>query len=138
LQELALWFLLGQRQSFLIRGPSLSGLAEPAAHIGAGGMRQIIIGQFALLEHLVDMRQTGLRSIAHGDRYGAIELNRGRRLNSCQLVIQRDNLPPVGRRDGFRFGMNGGNRSLVVAALDFLFHLDWLVEYEVGLENPFS
>jgi len=35
-QELPLWFLLGQRQSFLIRGPSLSGPAEPAAHIGAG------------------------------------------------------------------------------------------------------
>ena len=36
LQELPLWFLLGQRQSFLIRGPSLSGPAEPAVHIRAG------------------------------------------------------------------------------------------------------
>src|SRR3984893_6987730 len=33
LQELPLWFLLGQRQSFLIRGPSLSCPAEPAVHI---------------------------------------------------------------------------------------------------------
>jgi hypothetical protein len=33
LQELPLRFLLGQRQSFLIRGPSLSGPAEPAANI---------------------------------------------------------------------------------------------------------
>ena len=36
LQELPLRFLLGQRQSFLIRGPSLSGPAEPAVHIRAG------------------------------------------------------------------------------------------------------
>ncbi len=36
LQELPLWFLLGQRQSFLIRGPSLSCPAEPAVHICAG------------------------------------------------------------------------------------------------------
>jgi len=36
LQELSLRFLLGQRQSFLVRGPSLSGPAEPAVHICTG------------------------------------------------------------------------------------------------------
>src|ERR1700733_1720605 len=36
LQELPLWFLLGQRQSSLIRGPSLSCPAEPAVHIRTG------------------------------------------------------------------------------------------------------
>ncbi len=36
LQELPLRFLLGQRQSFLISGPSLGCPAEPAAHIRAG------------------------------------------------------------------------------------------------------
>ena len=36
LQELPLWFLLGQRQSFLIRGPSLGCPAEPAVHICTG------------------------------------------------------------------------------------------------------
>src|SRR6202034_172669 len=35
-QELPLWSLLGQRQSFLIRGPSLGRPAEPAVHIGTG------------------------------------------------------------------------------------------------------
>ena len=44
LQESPLWFLLGQRQSFLIRRPSLSRPAEPAAHIGTGGMCKVIIG----------------------------------------------------------------------------------------------
>ena len=34
LQELPLWFLLGQGQSLLIRGLSLSGPAQPAVHIG--------------------------------------------------------------------------------------------------------
>jgi len=36
LQELPLWFLLGQRQSFLIRGPGLSCPAKPAVNIRAG------------------------------------------------------------------------------------------------------
>src|SRR5437868_4346076 len=44
LQELPLWFLLGQRQSFLIGRPSLGCPAEPAVHIRAGGMREVIIG----------------------------------------------------------------------------------------------
>jgi hypothetical protein len=33
---LPLRFLLGQRQSFLIRGPGLGGPAKPAVHIRAG------------------------------------------------------------------------------------------------------
>src|SRR5258706_9085239 len=36
LQELPLWFLLGQRQSSLISRPSLGCPAEPAVHIRAG------------------------------------------------------------------------------------------------------
>jgi hypothetical protein len=36
LQELALGFLLGQRQSFLISGAGLSRPAEPAVHICLG------------------------------------------------------------------------------------------------------
>jgi hypothetical protein len=35
-QELPLWFLLGQRQGFLIRRPSLSVPAEHAVHIRTG------------------------------------------------------------------------------------------------------
>jgi hypothetical protein len=45
MQELPLWFLLGQRQRLLIRRPSLSCPAEPAVHICTGGMRQVIICQ---------------------------------------------------------------------------------------------
>jgi hypothetical protein len=64
LQELPLGFLLGQRQSFLISGASLSGPAEPAVHIGTGGMRQVIICQFAMFQHRVNKRETGLWTIA--------------------------------------------------------------------------
>src|SRR5882762_9516228 len=72
LQELPLWFLLGQRQSFLIRGPSLSCPAEPAVHICTGGMRPVIICQFAMFQHRVDMRQTDLWTIAHCNCHGTI------------------------------------------------------------------
>jgi hypothetical protein len=36
LQKLTLGFLLGQRQSFFIRGPGLSHPTEPAAHLCTG------------------------------------------------------------------------------------------------------
>ena len=58
------------------------------------------------------MRQTGLWTIAHGNGHGTIELYNRRRLNSYQLVVKRNNLPPVGRSDRFRLRMNGRNRSL--------------------------
>jgi hypothetical protein len=72
LQELPLRFLLGQRQSFLIRGPGLSCPTEPAVHICTGGMRQVIICQFAMLQQRVDMRQTGLWTIALCNCHGTI------------------------------------------------------------------
>ena len=43
LQELPLRFLLGQRQRLLIRRSGLGCSAEPAVHIGAGEMRQVVI-----------------------------------------------------------------------------------------------
>jgi hypothetical protein len=64
LQELPLWFLLGQRQSFLISGPSLSCPPQPAVHTRTGRMLQVIICQFALFQQRVDKRQTGLWTAA--------------------------------------------------------------------------
>ncbi len=82
MQELPLWFLLGQRQRLFIGSTSLGCPAEPAVHIGTGGMRQVIVGQFAMFQHRVDMRQTGLWTIAHGNGHGTIELYNWRRLNA--------------------------------------------------------
>src|SRR6476469_1246217 len=76
-----LWFLLGKGQCLLIRRTSLICPAEPAVHIRTGGMRQVIIRQFAMFEHRVNMRQTGLWTIAHGNGNGTIELYDWRRLN---------------------------------------------------------
>src|SRR5262249_12899478 len=107
LQELPLRLLLGQRQRFLIGSPSFSRPSQPAAHIGTGGMRQVVICQFATLQHRVDLRQAGLRTIPHGNGYGTIELYNRRWLNSYQLVVKRDDLPPVRRGGRFRLRMNG-------------------------------
>src|ERR1700693_2545870 len=111
-QKWPLWSLLGQLQRLLIRRPSLSCPAEPAAHICTGGMRQVIICQFAMLQHRVDMCQACFWTVAHGNGHGTIELYNGRRLNSLQSVVERNNLPPVGRSDRFRVRMNGRNCSL--------------------------
>src|SRR5277367_1911290 len=75
-------------------------------------MRQVVICQFALLQQRIDMRQTGLWTITHGNGHGTIELYNWRRLNSYKLVVKRNNLPPVGRSDRFRLRMNGRNCSL--------------------------
>lgn len=39
-------------------------------------------------------------------------MNNRRRLNSYQLVVKRNNLPPVGRIGRLRLRMNGRNRGL--------------------------
>ena len=75
-------------------------------------MRQVVICQFALLQQRVDVHEAGLWAIAHGNGHGAIEMDYRRRLNAYQLVVKRNNLPPVGRSGRFRLCMNGRNRSL--------------------------
>ena len=51
-------------------------------------MRQVIICQFAMCQHSVDMRQTGLWTIAHGNCHGTIKrlLAKG---EFYQLVVKR-------------------------------------------------
>jgi len=51
----------------LIRSPNLSGPAQPAAHICADRVRQVVICQCAVFQHRIDMRQTGPWTIAHGN-----------------------------------------------------------------------
>ncbi len=65
-----------------------------------------------MFQHRVDMPQTGLWAIAHGNCHGTIQMCNWRRVNSYQLVVKRNNLPPVGRSGRFRLRMNGRNRSL--------------------------
>jgi len=62
LQELPLWFLLRQRQSFLIRGPTSAVL--PSLRTYPHGLNAPnSIRQFALFQHRVDLRQTSLWTI---------------------------------------------------------------------------
>ena len=58
------------------------------------------------------MLQTGLGAIVHGNGYGAIQMYNWRRLNSYQLVVKRNDLPPAGCCGRFRFSMNCRDRSL--------------------------
>jgi hypothetical protein len=58
--------------TFSWSGPSFSGPAQPAIHICTGGMCKVIICQFALFQHRVDMPETGLGTFAHSNGHGAI------------------------------------------------------------------
>ena len=81
-------------------------------------MRQVVVRQFAMCQDRVDMRQTSLWTIAHGNGHGTIEIYNRRRLNPYQLVVNRNNLPPVGRPGRFRLRMDGRNRSLQGVSTD--------------------
>ena len=68
-------------------------------------MRQVVICQFTILQQRIDMRQTGLWTIAFGNRHGAIEIDDRRRLDPHQVVVKRDNLPPVGCTFGIKLAI---------------------------------
>src|SRR5438876_7797163 len=71
-----------------------------------------IICQFAMFQHRVDLRQTSLWTIAHCYGHGTIQQYNWRRLDSYQVVVKRNNLPPVGQSDRLRLRMNSRDRSL--------------------------
>jgi len=58
--------------------------------------------QFSMYQHRVNLRQTGLWTIAHGNCHGTVKTYNRRRLDLQQLVVKHNNLPPVGRSDRFR------------------------------------
>src|SRR5260221_13508610 len=69
--------LLAECERPFIRGAGLVETAEAAAEIGAGGVGELIVGQFAAGQDGVDEGQAGQRPGAHGHGRGAGQLDHG-------------------------------------------------------------
>ena len=68
--------------------------AQPAQQVGAGRMVGVIAGQRVL--ETVDGRQCHLRAVELGDRDGPVEGDDRRGVEADELVVEGDDLPPVG------------------------------------------
>ena len=68
--------------------------------ISTRGVRQVVVGQISAHQNRVDEGEPGFRSVAHGDRRGAIKLDHGRWIGPQQHIVQADYLRPVGRGRG--------------------------------------
>ena len=82
----------------------LGAAAEPAEHVGAGGVPCVVARQ----GQPVDEREGDFRAVQLGDRDGAVERDDRRRVEPGQLVVERDDLGPV--RVPTRWGRRCGRR----------------------------
>ena len=84
--------VLRRRDRRVILRPRLGAAAQPSQEVGSGGVPRVISGE----GERVDDRQRDIWAIELGDRDRPVERDdRGRR-DGEQLVVQRDDLRPVG------------------------------------------
>jgi hypothetical protein len=67
--------------------------SQPAIEVGSRWVREMVAAQIAALEHRVDERQSGGRSMVHGDCRRAVQLDDRRRVEFEQDIIDRDDSP---------------------------------------------
>ena len=99
-------------ERFLVRHPRVSPSAKPAAQIGAGRMREMILVETAALEQGIDQRQPRLRPVAHRHGRGPVQLDHRRPLATQQHVVQSNDLGPIRRGRECRGGVTRGDRRL--------------------------
>jgi hypothetical protein len=79
---------------FVVRRARLLSAAQPAQQVGAGRMVGVIAGQLVL--ETVDGRQRHFRAVKLGDRDGPVEGDDRRGVEVDELVVEGDDLRPVG------------------------------------------
>src|ERR1022692_714428 len=93
----------------VVRRARLLTAAEPTQHVGAGRMVGVIAGQFVL--KTVDGRQRYLRAVKLGDRDGPVEGDNRRGVEADELVVEGDDLRPVGVTYVAGGGVHGADRG---------------------------
>lgn len=111
-KETAFGFLLGQSQSPFIGFAGLGRSSQPAAQIGAGCVSQVVVGQIAIRQDVVDQAKPCCGAVSHRNRDRLIQGDDWRRLDSRERVVQLDDLMPVRSSSGRGVGMNGRDRGL--------------------------
>src|SRR5258707_3520929 len=83
-----------QLDGFVVRRARLLTAAQPAQQVGAGRMVGVISGQLVL--ETVDGRQRHFRAVKLGDRDGPVEGDDRRGVEVDELVVEGEDLGPVG------------------------------------------
>src|SRR5512143_1265591 len=83
-----------QLDGLFVRRARLMSAAQPAQQVGAGCMVGVIAGQRLL--KTVDARKRRFRTVSLGHRDGSVEGDDGRRVEADELVVECDDLRPVG------------------------------------------
>jgi hypothetical protein len=80
----------------------------PVERLGAGGVEQVVGGQVDLVEGV----ECGCRAavLHHGDR--AVERDQGVGAQALQVVVEGDDLGPIGGGGRCRIGVDGGDGRL--------------------------
>jgi hypothetical protein len=68
------------------------GQAEPALHVGARGMGEVIPAEVASLHHGFDGGESCFGAVAHAEGDSAIQGGDGRRVDPTENVIEPDDL----------------------------------------------
>ena len=112
LQKPALRLLFGQVKRPLVGGSGLRRPPQPAAKVGAGGVCESVVAEFATPKNRIDEDKTRSRSVAHGDRDGAVQFDDRRGAGALEVVVKPDDFRPVGRAGIRRARMNRRNGGL--------------------------
>src|ERR1700722_16834919 len=98
-----------QLDGLVVRRARLLTAAQPAQQVGAGAMVGVIAGQLVL--QTVDDRQRPLRAVELGDRDGPVEGDDRRGIDADELVVEGDDLGPVGVAYVTGGGVHGTDRG---------------------------
>src|SRR5712691_2789599 len=98
----------GQLDGFAVRRTRLLTAAQPAQQVGAGRMVGVIAGQLVL--KTVDGRQCHLRAVKLGHRDGPVEGDDRRGVDADELVVEGEDLRPVGVTYVAGGGVHGADR----------------------------
>ena len=98
-----------QFDGFVVRCARLLAAAQPAQQVGAGRMVGVIAGQLVL--KTVDGRECHLRAVKLGDRDGPVEGDDRRGIEADELVVEGDDLRPVGVPCVAGGGVHGADRG---------------------------
>src|SRR6185295_1580639 len=93
----------GPLQRRVVSVPRLVRSPQPSQQLRANRVIEVVVLERELLHH----SQRRLRSLHLGQRDRAVERDDRRRRDGQQLVVQRENLRPVGQLEQRRGGVHG-------------------------------
>jgi hypothetical protein len=108
LEEGAFRGVVTARDRRIVRTSGFVGAPESAKQIGANGVEQVV----AIKAQRIDERQRGAGTLDFGDRDGAVKCDDGSRSHHDELVVERENLAPVGLCCCGRVAVHGVDRGL--------------------------